>query len=107
MLEADHETFVTGVEDSVVEKAGSAVGTTAVLGVELDGTALGIKVSDDHSSPDECMSGIPLPGIPVPGIPVPNDIAAVWSGGTFMIEFADCQPPDAGMFPSICISLGG
>ena len=105
MLEADHETLVTGVVASLAENAGSGVGPTAVLGVEFDGTAdgeaLGIKVSDDHSLPDECRSGISLPGIPVP-----NDIAAVWSGGTFMIEFADCQPPDAGMFPSICISLG-
>ena len=76
MLEADHETLVTGVVASLAENAGSGVGPTAVLGVEFAGTAEGVAVgtivSDDHSFPDECMSGISLPGIPVP-----NDIAAV------------------------------
>ena len=76
MLEGDHETLVTLVEDSVSENAGSGVGATAVLGVGFKGTAEGVAAgvvfSNDHSSPADCISGIPEPEIPVP-----NDIEAV------------------------------
>ena len=76
MLEGDHETLVTLVEDSVSENAGSGVGATAVFGVGFKGTAEGVAAgvvfSNDHSSPD---GGIPC--IPVPGTPFPNDIEAV------------------------------
>ncbi len=76
VLAADHETFLTAAEDSVVENAGSGVGATAVLGVEFLGTAEGVAVgnvvSNDHSSPGDC-----IPGIPFPDVPVPNDMDVV------------------------------
>ena len=76
MLEADQETLVTLLDDSVSENAGSGVGATAVLGLAFCGTAEGVAAgvasSKDHSSPDDFICGVA-----VPGIPVPNDIDAV------------------------------
>lgn len=71
MLAADQETLVTFVEGSVSENAGSGVGATAVFGVEFrgaaDGVVVGVVDSSDHSSLDDCISGVP----------VPNDMDAV------------------------------
>ena len=81
--EADHDTPFVGVEYCTFENAGSGVGETALSdsGRASNGEVLESPDSIDHSLPDDCS-----------GIPVPNDIDAIWSGVSFMMESAGCQP---------------